>query len=574
MVAPGIVYLYRILPVAFLPSAATYLQGNDTASGWLPRPIFAAVLAQPFFFVLRILLDAMRRGAISVPQVPNRWPAGLDNVSKLGKMLESGYPADAFPSWFNEHGDTIMLNLLFENRAILATDFDNYWKGPVDTDRGTTLLGTGVFNTDGETTPLFHRSMTRPFFSRDRVSDFDIFDKHAHDAIGQAAGRLSAGHPVDIQDVASRFTLDSATEFLFGKSADSLSAGLAYPDSSAHLNPPSFWDHPSNVFVHAFMEGQRLQVDRGRFGSKWRLLEFWTDRIQPHRKIIDQFIDPIVDDALAKKVEGSTVNSEPKVETLLSHLLLGTDDRQIIRDEILNILVAGRDTTSATITFAVYMLAEHPEMATRLRNEILEKIGPSRRPTHEDMKTMPYLRAFINGPSSKKATTWPTPSGRPLYIPAATRIVYAVFLMHRRTDLWGPDALEFDPDRFMDERLHKYLTPNPYIFLPFNAGKFSLSTRSHLSSNAAFTTCARICLGQQFAYQESSFFLVRLLQRFSSFNLAPDAQPEDTKPPTSWKLSPLKVKEKITFVSNLTMFAKGGLWVRMEEAPKLMQSVL
>lgn len=39
-------------------------------------------------------------------------------------------------------------------------------------------------------------------------------------------------------------------------------------------------------------------------------------------------------------------------------------------------------------------------------------------------------------------------------------------------------ADEFDPDRFLDERLHKYLTPNPYIFLPFNAGP-------------------RICLGQQ-----------------------------------------------------------------------------
>ncbi|KAJ7031177.1 cytochrome P450 [Mycena alexandri] len=600
MVAPGILYLYRVLPVAFLLSAATYvifsrlpqLQG-DTALGWLPGPIFAAVLAQPIFFVLRILLgalwtrwDTMRRGAIRVPHIPNRWPAGLDNVSKLGKMLESGYPADAFPPWFNEYGETIMLNLLFENRtittepayikAVLATDFDNYWKGdrirtmgdyetdcysgPVDTDRGTSLLGTGVFNTD-DAMWKFHRSMTRPFFSRDRISDFDIFDKHAHDAIGQAAARLSEGHPVDIQDVASRFTLDSATEFLFGKSADSLSAGLAYPDSLSHLNPPSFWDHPSNVFVHAFMEGQRLQVDRGRFGSKWRLLEFWTDRIQPHRKIIDQFIDPIVDDALAKKVEGSTLKSKPEAETLLSHLLLGTDDRQIIRDEILNILVAGRDTTSATITFAVYMLAEHPEIAKRLRTEILEKIGHSRRPMHEDMKTMPYLRAFINetlrlyppvpldARSSKKATTWPTPSGRPLYIPAATRIIYAVFLMHRRTDLWGPDAFEFDPDRFMDERLHKYLTPNPYIFLPFNAGP-------------------RICLGQQFAYQESSFFLVRLLQRFSSFTLAPDAQPEDTKPPASWKSSPLKAKEKITFGTNLTMFARGGLWVRMKEAPK------
>ena len=75
--------------------------------------------------------------------------------------------------------------------------------------------------------------------------------------------------------------------------------------------------------------------------------------------------------------------------------------------------------------------------------------------------------------------------------------------MHRRLDLWGPDgqfrilnkqaflflkkndcvlyiyiALEFDPDRFLDERLQKYLIPNPFIFLPFNAGP-------------------RICLGQQ-----------------------------------------------------------------------------
>ena len=67
--------------------------------------------------------------------------------------------------------------------------------------------------------------------------------------------------------------------------------------------------------------------------------------------------------------------------------------------------------------------------------------------------------------------------------------------MHRRTDLWGPDgewpfaeakqfpltittAGKFDPDRFIDDRLHKYLTHNPYIFVPFNAGP-------------------RICLGQQ-----------------------------------------------------------------------------
>lgn len=64
--------------------------------------------------------------------------------------------------------------------------------------------------------------------------------------------------------------------------------------------------------------------------------------------------------------------------------------------------------------------------------------------------------------------------------------------MQRNKDLWGPDgaynelsskitfsdklhiALEFDPERFIDERLHKYLTTNPFIFLPFNAGARTL----------------------------------------------------------------------------------------------------
>jgi cytochrome P450 len=63
------------------------------------------------------------------------------------------------------------------------------------------------------------------------------------------------------------------------------------------------------------------------------------------------------------------------------------------------------------------------------------------------------------------------------------RIVYSVFSMQRREDLWGPDSQEFDPDRFIDHRMEKYLTKNLSIFLPFNAGP-------------------RICLGQQFAYSE------------------------------------------------------------------------
>ena len=79
-------------------------------------------------------------------------------------------------------------------------------------------------------------------------------------------------------------------------------------------------------------------------------------------------------------------------------------------------MIAGRDTvstlsvpsilfslyprflkTAATLTFAVYMIASHPAILDRLREEILSKVGPSARPTYDDIRDMKYLRAVING---------------------------------------------------------------------------------------------------------------------------------------------------------------------------------
>lgn len=98
-------------------------------------------------------------------------------------------------------------------------------------------------------------------------------------------------------------------------------------------------------------------------------------------------------------------------------------------------------------------------------------------------------------------------------------------------------AETFDPDRFLDERVTKYLVANPFIFLPFNAGP-------------------RICLGQQFAYNEVSFFLVRLLQNFSSMSLDLKSQPPETLPPSSWKNCPgRKGIEEVFPKSHLTIYS-------------------
>ncbi|KAF7308060.1 Cytochrome P450 [Mycena kentingensis (nom. inval.)] len=148
--------------------------------------------------------------------------------------------------------------------------------------------------------------------------------------------------------------------------------------------------------------------------------------------------------------------------------------------------------------------------------------------------------------------TWPSPEPgkEPIYIPAGAKVPYSVFLMHRRTDLWGEDAEAFDPDRFLDEGMQKYLLHNSFAFLPFNAGP-------------------RICLGQQGAYNEMSFMLIRLLQAFSSFSLDEGAFAPGTLVPEEWKAAgggTRKGTDRFRPKLHLTMYTSDGMWIRATEA--------
>lgn len=60
----------------------------------------------------------------------------------------------------------------------------------------------------------FHRTMTRPFFSRERISDFELFDTHWSKAMSALRQRCQENEAVDFQDLVGRFTLDSATDFV------------------------------------------------------------------------------------------------------------------------------------------------------------------------------------------------------------------------------------------------------------------------------------------------------------------------------------------------------------------------
>ncbi|KAF9266611.1 cytochrome P450 [Marasmius fiardii PR-910] len=525
-------------------------------------------------------------GAASPPLLNHEdlTPGGVLTLYRAIKNFKTEYPAEALEKRVQESGYTLNLRILFQDRvgqiplgspstnsvnriitaepeylkAILATRFDDFEKGETVQSSLDSLIGTGVFNADGDLW-RFHRSITRLFFSKNRISHFDIFDRHAEAAMDKSRNRLKEGYPVDFQDVVARFTLDSASEFLFRSDVGTLSGTLPYPHDSPHGQSSD-----KDSFARSFNEAQVATAFRSRFGDDWPLFEFWKDRIKEKMKPVYRFLEPILVEALKRHKGKGGVAGELKGdrevkegETVLDHLVNYTDDHAILQDEILSLAVAGRDTTASILTFTVYMLSEHPQVLRRLREEILATIGPERRPTYDNFRGMKYLRAVLNEvlrlypavPFNMRQARVDTVlsgvnGGKPVYVPAKTRIIYSVFVMHRRIDLWGPDALEFDPDRFLDERLQKYLTPNPFIFLPFNAGP-------------------RICLGQQVKVLFSFF---ELLQKFSSISLSAEGQPPHARPPPEWKDTGGRMAiEKVQIKAHLTMYVHEGLWVTMTE---------
>jgi hypothetical protein len=133
----------------------------------------------------------------------------------------------------------------------------------------------------------------------------------------------------------SRFTLDSATEFLFGNDVRSLSAGYPYPPSSPQARAPPAKIHPANGFAQAFSAAQVVSASRGRWGPHWPAAEFWVDKAGKHMVAVESFITPILKEALVKKrltgnvaqeTRGNTKDREVKDgETLLDHLVHYTD---------------------------------------------------------------------------------------------------------------------------------------------------------------------------------------------------------------------------------------------------------
>jgi len=334
---------------------------------------------------------------------------------------------------------------------------------------------------------------------------------------------------VNLQPLFQRLVLDNATDFLCGESVYSQIAAL--PDSLSELKAKYKrgkldWTLFAYYFDHAT---KALGVRVRMFDRYWL---YQPPSFHKSCRQVHEFADYHVNKALNELFPNGTekdLDTEKdgkKKFVFLHELAHATRDPVELRSQLLNVLLAGRDTTAGLLSWTFYTLSRNPDVYEKLRNTILETFGTYSQPhdiTFSNLKGCAYLQHVImevlrlfpnvalNSRRATRHTTLPRGGGldglAPVYVKKGQEVNYYVFSLHRRKDLWGEDAEEFKPDRWVGKK-------HGWEYLPFNGGP-------------------RICLGQQFALKEAGLIITRMLQKYDSIT----NMDEDMIPRHSYQLT-------------------------------------
>lgn len=395
---------------------------------------------------------------------------------------------------FEENGNTfafkqmgkigILTNDPMNVKAILSSQFQEFGVGKRRAEAFEPLIGHGIFTADGNSWEKA-RKLVKPSFSRAQLDDISTFEPHLQNFMARLP---TDGESFDLQPLFHDLTLDVSTDFLFGESTNVLSSTKA---ASAGRSFGAAFDRAQKSIIGAFALGPIAWMDP-------------SSRFKEDQKTVQDFMSVFVEKALSKDDTNKAKQQNDRYSFAEEFAKL-TDDPAMIRGGLLNLLLAGRDTTASLLSNLFFMFARQPEIYDRLAEEVLATApSVSDPPTLEGLKSMKYLKACINESlrlhppiprNSREAlqdTTLPVGGGpdgeAPILVPKGTQVGYQIFSMHRRKDIYGEDADDFLPERWTERDLRP-----GWSFLPFNGGP-------------------RICIGQQFALNLAYYIVCRLVQ--------------------------------------------------------------
>jgi cytochrome P450 len=377
-------------------------------------------------------------------------------------------PAGDVPLFVVRHPDHV--------REVLVTRADTFAKSHSALESLSVLLGEGLLTTDGEVWRR-HRRILNPAFSRQAIAA--AVPRMVQES-RRSADELVLGAPFDVTRAMTDLTLRIVGHSLLG----------------------------IDLHDEVLVVGRALDVLQTAFTIPRRLP-------RPFRWPVDRLIDKTIArlDGVIERVIHHRQHHPRSERDLLQMLLDATDPEnhdvhltpREVRDELVTFLLAGHETTSNTLAWALYLLAKHPEVLREAQQEV-DRVLAGRDPTSEDLEALHlldailketmrlYPPAFVLARRAIADTTigpWPVARG--------SEVVVWTYFTHRDPRFF-PDPMRFDPARFTDSSSE---ARTKLAYLPFGAG-------------------ARACIGKVFATVEAKVALAVLLSRFGFELRGPD----------------------------------------------------
>ncbi|GAA92048.1 cytochrome P450 [Aspergillus luchuensis IFO 4308] len=474
------------------------------------------------------------------PRFRRRGPLGINNALErlrfrgdiLDGLLVKGFEKYGFTHEIKEPGLHAIMTAQPENiRTIMSTGFESFGPGKIRKRSMAPLLGQGLFTVDGEKW-RHARNLLRPLFVKSKITDLTLVHKHLERILDFTIPNDDATWsgwtgPIDLKGLFERFTMDTATEAIFGRSVNSqlwatASISQGKVDGSAASMTQGFaraFDISLLGIVIRMVTGRlSFLFKRRKFSSAFNFVQRYVS-LQVHHLLKDDLSQPsgIHKSFLAALMEAETLNEKQ------------------LHEYSTNLLIASRNTTAALLSFTFALLSLHPDILEKLRSEILSTFPidqdsdrTKNRPgsstiTAEKLLQCRYLqwvlrealRLFppipIMAVEAKKHTVLPMGGGEdgdaPILIPKDQLVMFFPYFVHRRRDIWGDDAESFRPERWAN-------SPPSWAYIPFAGGP-----RTCLGSKLFYFSLLQAIIPhivtEQYALIHASYVVTRLLQTFS-----------------------------------------------------------
>lgn len=273
----------------------------------------------------------------------------------------------------------------------------------------------------------------------------------------------------------------------------------------------SFYREDNHAFVNAMVEALEIAMSERGYPFEELFTKAKQRKLESNAQYMNSLVDRIIAERKDLRARGETGGTHDLLDDMLDGVDRKTGERlddENIRYQIITFLIAGHETTSGMLSFAIYFLLSNPEVLERAYAEVDRVFGtdPNVRPTGKMVNQLIYVQQILK----ESLRLWPTAPvfalrpydneviGGKYFLKARSQIMVLLPMLHRDSAVWGDRADVFDPDNFSPEA-EAARPPNAYK--PFGNGQ-------------------RACIGRQFALQEATLVLGMVLQRFRLIDFA------------------------------------------------------